>query len=244
MNSIKGAAKLWVKYYPEGDAYRIMERYFLEHTSADYLVICPDDLVARDEDYRAVLKTIQDNGGPDNFPMISGVCNLHNIPGNQTTLAICIDHEIHPNRRRRHYIWSDVRHPDWKAKGYDKLELLKVKFSGFALQFVRRDIVEKYGLSGDKAFNEFDKRQQDLSFDVMLCYACNQNSIPIYVNPQIWMHHLRGSSRSEVPGIEPLLVGQKESKVLYVDADGTESNITELCQQYALQKPLIRDRSK
>ena len=235
---------MWVKYYRENDAYRIMERYFLEHTNADYLVIAPDDLVARDEDYRAIVKTIYDHGGPEKFPMIAGVCNLHNMPGYKTLLAICVDQEIEPNRRRRHYIWSDMRHQDWKDKGYDKIDLLKVKFSGFALQFVRRDIVEKYGLAGDKSFNEFDKRQQDLSFDVMLCYACNRNNIPIYVNPQVWMHHLRGSHPKEVEGIEPLLVGLKESQVLYVDAEGKESNITDLCKQYAQQTPLIRDRTK
>jgi hypothetical protein len=242
VNAIKGVPKLWAKYYHEADAYRIMERYFLEHTNADYLVICPDDLVARDEDYRAILKTINDHGGKEQFPMISGICNLHNMPGYRTQLAICIDQEIHPNRRRRHYTWMDMRHQDWKEKGYDKMELLRVKFSGFALQFVRRDIVERFGLQGDKAFNDFDKRQQDLSYDVMLCYVCNQNDIPIYVNPQVWMLHLRGSHPREIEGIEPLLVGVKEAKVLYVDGEGKESDITQLCEQYVPQKPIIREK--
>lgn len=242
-NSIQGVPKLWVKYHTESDAYRIMEKYFLEQTKADYLVIAPDDLVVRDQDYKTLVKTIEDHGGPEQIQIISGVCNLHDIPGYGTTLAICVDDPIHPIRRRRHYAWADTRGGDWIAKGHDKTDLLKVKFSGFALQFIRRDFVEQHGLHGDLEFNQFDRIDQDVSFDVILCHICNENNIPIYVNPQVWMHHLKGSHPSQVPGIEPLLVGQQTPKVLFIDEQGRETDVTELCNQYPLQKPVIRDRS-
>lgn len=243
-NSIQNVPKLWIKYYNESDAYRIIERYFLEQTEADYLVIAPDDLLVRDQDYQAIVKTIYDHGGPEQIQIISGVCNLHDIPGYGTTLAICVDDLIHPIRRRRHYAWADTRGGDWIAKGHDKTDLLKVKFTGFALQFIRRDFVQQYGLHGDLEFNDFDRNSQDLSFDVILSYTCNQNNIPIYVNPQVWMHHLKGSHLNDVPGIEPLQVGSKEPKTLFIDQEGKETDVTELCNQYPPQKPTIRDRSK
>lgn len=220
-----------------------MERYFLEQTEADYLVIAPDDLLVRDQDYQTIVKTIEDHGGKEQIQIISGVCNLHDMPGYATTLAICVDDLIHPIRRRRHYAWADVRGGDWVYKGYDKTDLLKVKFSGFALQFIRRDFVKEYGLHGDLEFNEFDRTNQDVSFDVILCWICHEHNIPVYVNPQVWMHHLKGSHPSQVLGIEPLQVGNKEPKCLFIDPEGKETDVTELCNQYTPQKPVIRDRS-
>ncbi len=234
--------KLWIKYYNESDAYRIIERYFLEQSNADYCVICPDDLVVRNQDYQAIVKTIEDHGGKEQIQIISGICNTYNRPGHGTEVAICIENEIHPIRRRRHWAWSDTRDGLWKKK-YGNIDLLQVKFSGFALQFIRRDFVEKYGLHGDLEFNEFDRVNQDLSFDVILCYICNKNNIPIYVNPMVWMHHLKGSHPSQVQGIEPLKVGKLEPKVLFFDQEGKMTEVTEQCNQYPLQKPVIRDRS-
>ena len=131
------------------------------------------------------------------------------------------------------------------------MTLLPVKFSGFACQFIHRSIMKEIGLHGDLEFNELHKMQQDYSFDVIFCYLCNEHKpepIPIYVNPQVWMHHLRGAHPLQVPGIEPLLVGQKEPRVMFVDADTTkeESDITQYVSQYANveQQPLIRDRSQ
>ena len=220
-----------------------MEKYFLEHTKADYLVIAPDDLVVRDQDYKALVKTIEDHGGKEEIQIISGVCNLHDLPGHGTTLAICIDDPIHPIRRRRHYQWADTRGGDWTYKGYDKTDFLKVKFSGFALQFIRRDFVEQYGLHGDLEFNQFDRVDQDVSFDTILCWICHEKNIPVYVNPKVWMHHLKGAHPDKVQGIEPLQVGKLTPKVLFFDEEQKETDVTELCNQYPLQRPVIRDRS-
>lgn len=223
--------KLWVKYFRESDAYKIIQDYFLEHKEEyTHLIISPDDLVVTDKDYQALVKTIHDFGGPEKIPVLAGVCNIHNTPGYVTQLAICIDHVIHPQRRRRHYIWSDMRHPNWREKGYDKLRLLEVKFSGFAFQFIRRDIVEKIGLQGDLQYNGFYRDAQDCSFDVIFSWMCLENNIPLYVNPQVKMLHLRGSNPRDYEGIEPVLVGKNDHKVIFVDEKGEEEkDITKQC---------------
>jgi hypothetical protein len=239
MDDIKGEGieKLWIKYHNETDAYTVMEKWFLNHSKADYLVICPDDLVVQQKNYDALVKTIVDNGGPEKIPVLSGVCNLHNVPGQGTILCISVDSVIHPQRRRRHWIWVDMRSHEW-LNDYSKRTLLPVKFSGFGCQFIRRDIVEKIGLHGDLRYNEWHRVAQDYSFDVIFCWLCHENNIPIYVNPQVRMLHLRGSDSRQVKGIEPLLVGKPgyDKKVIHVDAEGKEEDVTNLITPQAPQQ--------
>jgi hypothetical protein len=222
----EGLEKLWIKYHTESDAYAFMEDYFLNQTKADYLVICPDDLVVQQRNYDDLIKTIYDFGGPDKIKVLSGICNINNIPGLGTQMAVCVDSLIHPQRRRRLWHWLDLRESDWRVKGYDKMRLLQVQFSGFACQFIHRDVVQKVGLHGDLQYNELHRQAQDYSFDVIFCWLCAKSEIPIYVNPQVRMLHLRGSDSRKVPGIEPLLVGKQPKRILLVDADGNEKDLT------------------
>lgn len=246
LDAIENVPKLFVKYFIERDAYHIIQSYFLEHPEFNYLIISPDDLIATKKDYDALINTIINNGGPDKVPVLSGVCNINYLPGYRTTLAISIDTQVHPQRRRRQWNWVDMRSDDWKTK-YEKMTLLPVKFSGFAFQFIRRDIVEKIGFHGDLEFNELHKINQDYSYDVIFCYMCNEHKpepIPIYVNPQVRMVHLKAANNSEFPGIGRLLVGNKEKQVLYVDENGKEKQITKVSMDSYLEKatPLIEKK--
>lgn len=231
IDSIKGTPKLWVKYHNETEAYAVIEKYFLEMSDAEYMCLIPDDLIVQQRNIDALLHTIHTNG-PDKTPVLSGVCNLHNIPGQGTILCVCIDSLIHPQRRRRNWIWLDMRSAEWQ-NDYSKRKLMEVKFSGFACQFIRRDIVQEIGLHGDLRYNEWHRQAQDYSFDVIFCWLCNQHKpepIPIYINPQVRMLHLRGSDSRQVQGIEPLLVGKPgyDKKVIHVSADGKEEDVTTL----------------
>lgn len=231
MDSIKGEniEKLWIKYHNETEAYAVMENYFLNCSDADYLVICPDDLVVQQKNVDALVKTIEDNGGPDRMPVLSGICNYDMTPGAGTILCICVDSLIHPQRRRRHYIWMDMRSSEWR-NDYSKRPLFKVKFSGFACQFIHRNIVKTIGLHGDLRYNEMHMQNQDYSFDVIFCWLCNKSNVPLYVNPQVKMLHLRGADSRKVQGIEPLLVGRPgyDKKVIFVNAEGKEEDVTSL----------------
>jgi GT2 family glycosyltransferase len=225
LDKIEGVDKLIVKYHPENEAYNTIETYFLEHKDKyNFLCLIPDDLIVRNKDFQALIQTIEDYGGPEKIPVLSGVCNLDNVPGKSSILCICQDSVIHPQRRRRNWQWMDMRSADWLE--FKKERLREVKFSGFACQFIRRDIVEKIGLHGDLHYNELHRQAQDYSFDVIFCWLCLQAGIPIYVNPQVQMLHLRGSDHREVKGIQPLLVRKREKKVIYVDAEGKEEDIT------------------
>lgn len=233
IDEIKGSGididieKLWIKYHSETDAYAVMEDWFLNHSDADYLVICPDDLVVEQRHVDALVKTIQDNGGPDKMPVLSGVCNFDMTAGQSMKLCISVDMVVHPQRRRRHWIWMDMRSKEWR-EDYSRRPIFPVKFSGFACQFIRRDIVQSIGLHGDLQYNELHRQAQDYSFDVIFCWLCNKNSIPMYVNPSIRMLHLRGGDSRKVQGIEPLLVGRPgyDKKVLFVNAEGKEEDVT------------------
>jgi hypothetical protein len=240
LDSIENVPKLWVKYFREGDAYKIIQSYFLEHPEFNYLIISPDDLIVRKHDYDRLVQTIIDNGGPSNIPTLSAVCNVIHFPAHRTQLAICLDQEIDLQRRRRKHVWVDLRSRSWKDGGYDNMDLLKVKFTGFAFQFIRRDIVQEIGLQGDKKHNPDHMIQEDYSFDTVFSYMCNHHEpqpIPIYVNPKVRLLHLRGANKIEYPGIEPLLVGKKERRVEYVDENNKSKTITKQCVDQYLVNP-------
>ena len=233
IDSIEGVPKLFVKYFNEADAYKIIQGYFLEHKDEyDYCVLIPDDLIVRKHDYDRLVQTILNNGGPVNIPTISGMCNVIYFPAHRTRMAICLDKEVDLQRRRREHTWPDLRSRSWKDGGFDNMDLLKVKFTGFAFQFIRRDIVEKIGLLGDKKYNPDHMIQEDYSFDTVFSYMCNHHEpepIPIYVNPKVRLLHLRGANRIEYPGIESLLVGKRERKVEYIDESNKSKTITKYC---------------
>ena len=212
IETIKGIPKLYVKYFPEEYAYSIIKEYFLKHTNADYLIIAPDDLLASEYHYKQLVETIE-KYGKQSIPTLSGMCNVHNIQGYITQMAICLDHEISPERRHRHYKWSDLRDKRFRDFIKDK-DLINVRFSGFPFQFIRRDIVEKIGLDADLTYNPYHRIREGFSIDVVFCYKCNTEGIPLLVNPRVQILHLRGSTNKAYPGMEPIQVWRKDPMVL------------------------------
>jgi hypothetical protein len=226
ISTIKNVAKLFVKYWPEELAYSIIKKYFLEQTTADYLAICPDDLVVGDYHYLKLVETIE-KYGKENMPTLSGVCNIHNIPGYITELAICVDRPISPERRSRYYKWSNLRHVDFRKliEGKDRIQ---VKFTGFPFMFIRRDVVEKIGLDSDLSYNPYHRVREGYSIDVVFCHKANEEGIPLYVNPWVQMLHLRGSKNKEYPMMENIKVYQEHPKVYlqYEDESIPQEDVT------------------
>lgn len=224
ISQIKGVAKLWVKYWPEDLAYDIIKQFYLNHTDAEYLVITPDDLMVSEHAYNELVKTIE-KYGKENMPVFSGVCNVHNIPGYITQMAICVDRHIAPERRLRNYQWADFRDKRFRASVQGK-DRIQVKFAGFPFMFIRRDIVEKIGLEADLNYNPMHRVREGYSIDVVFCHNCLNNNIPIYVNPWLQMLHLRGSTNAEYPGIEPIKVYKERPKVLLTYENDKQQDIT------------------
>lgn len=222
IDSIKCVPKLLVKYYKELEAYTILRDYFLDHQAEfDYLALVPDDLIVNQSHYDALVKDIEDLHNP---PVISGICNYDLTEGQETRLCITIHKMPNMKRGQRPYAWADLRNKDHPVP----VGIIPVKFSGFPFMFIRRDVVEQIPFEGDIQWNfELLPGTQSQSFDLAFCYLCEQAGIPVLVDTRVLSLHMKGCNK-HIWKCDPdkLQVGIKKARVIYVDEQGNESDIT------------------
>ena len=129
---IKECDILNVRYCFEFDAYKWARDYFLEHEEYDYLVIATDDIIVKPEHIIQIKKDIDDF----KFAVISGMMNVDEKDYPDGNLNICSVLAL-KDKKLRHYDWLDkTRLP--------KDDIFIVKFAGFGLTAVRRDIVKMF----------------------------------------------------------------------------------------------------
>lgn len=187
---------LYVRYAFEHDAYKFARDYFLNHKEYDYLVLATDDIIVKPEHIRQIKEDLKLHP----FPVIGGMMNVDQQEYNDQwgNLNICQALGL-KDRRLRQYDW-------YKRNTLPKEDIFNVKFNGFALLAIRRDIVELFPFHSDGIFRgtgiEFGA-----SLDFVFCYYCHDHewvdkgeskkSIPIYVDQRIDMQHLRISGQSQ-----------------------------------------------
>ena len=139
--------KLWLKYHPEDEAYRIARDWFL-HTGTDYthLAILPDDLIITQENFDTLSKSAE------YYDIISGWCR------NTIRLRDDWKGELETEETADSSFSIDTLPPNPPYQGtYDKFNFLSVKtvqkmidygisyvpvlFSGFPLIFIARHMV-------------------------------------------------------------------------------------------------------
>jgi hypothetical protein len=93
-------------------------------------------------------------------------------------------------------------------------EILKVKFSGFPLMFIRRDVLDKIKFESDIEWNPDAEKPE--AFDVTFCYRCDQLSIPIYANTSVILHHLREAPATLYPdGPNVFYINKRDPEVIF-----------------------------
>ena len=96
-----------------------------------------------------------------------------------------------------------------------KDDIFLVKFAGFGLTAVRRDIVESIPFAGDGVFKG-KGMEFGASLDFVFCWTCHENEVPIYVDKRIDMEHLRSFGTFNVgikKPVEEILLFSEEIKV-------------------------------
>ena len=179
---------LEVKFAFEFDAYKYARDYFLEHTEYDYLVLATDDIIVKPEHIKGIKDNVTGRFNKDDtpyfFPVISGMMNVDQQEYNDQwgNLNICYELGL-KDRKLRSYNWI-------KRNGLPKEDIFQVKFAGFGLTAIRRDIVEMFPFNSDGVFRgtgvEFGA-----SLDFVFCWYCHEAGVPIYVDQRIDMQHLR-----------------------------------------------------
>jgi hypothetical protein len=177
---------LYVRYAFEYDAYKWAREYFLKHKEYDYLLIATDDIVVKPEHIRQIKEDLKEF----KFAVISGMMNVDQQEYNDQwgNLNICYELAMQ-NRKLRYYSWI-------KRNELPKDDIFQVKFAGFGLTAIRRDIVELLPFNTDSVFKGTGVAS-GASLDLVFCWYCYENKVPIYVDQRIDMKHLRVSGQSQ-----------------------------------------------
>ena len=185
------ADKLWVKYHTEAKAYSAIRKYFVKHTEYTHLVLLPDDLIVQPADFARLVKDVKTH----RLDVLSGMCNVEfsarhifNICDSLPSLAL-----------------SD-RDYKWKCETDIEHGIIRVGFSGEALMFLSRRVVEKLSFAGD---------ERDSSYDLVMCHELAKLGVPIYVDTSVRMLHLKG----RVDSSSAILVGKK-TPLAYLEKHG------------------------
>ena len=98
-------------------------------------------------------------------------------------------------------------------------KIFQVEFSGFPLMAIRRDILEIISFSDEAVFGG-QRSENGGSMDLVFCWHCKTNKIPIYVDKRIDMKHLRAS------GV--IKVGMRTPRVVFWEYDKDSINLGNL----------------
>ena len=189
--------RLIIRFVTEFKAYEQARDFFLEHEEYDYLVLATDDIVVKPEHIGQLQKDLEEF----KFPVISGVMNVDQLDWLKPDgdLNICYELAL-KDRKLRHYSWI-------KRKDLPKDDIFLVKFSGFPLMAIRRDIVMMTPFAADGLFKG-KEMHFGASLDFVFCWFCHEKGIPIYADKRIDMQHLRLSGRMQL--------GEKEKRVEFI----------------------------
>jgi hypothetical protein len=167
--------KLIIKYYHEWTAYQHMRTQFLRLKEYTHLVIASDDLIVKPEN---VLKLINELEKKD-YPVFGGVCSIN---GDDLNTINIIRVENMPTLNERHYEFI-------KRKTMSGIN--QVGYAGFPLMAIRRDLIERFDFDSQSKLEGGDPDYTG-NLDLIFCLRCKENNIPIFVDTDNYMVHLRG----------------------------------------------------
>ena len=153
-------------------------RHFLKNKQYTHLCIAPDDLLFTPYDLEILKTTVIKT----EYDVVSGCCPVDDIAPKRP-INIIKDNLPSLDRRQRSYrfIWYE----DLKE------DITQVKFSGFPLMIISRNVVESIDFVSESKLIGDDDPNNMCNMDLIFCYKCQHHGIPIYVNRKAYMKHLR-----------------------------------------------------
>jgi hypothetical protein len=216
-----------IRYMQEIPAYWRARKEFL-NGDWDYLLIATDDIILKPEHIEQIQKDVDDNP----YPVISGMMNVdqHEYMQENGNLNICNALAL-KDRKLRYYDW-------YKRNTIPSKTIFQVKFAGFGLTAIRRDIVEQIEFGGDGIFKG-KGMMFGASLDFVFCWNCHEKNIHIFVDKRIDMHHMRTSGTHQVGIRKPeiwlndkLLETCKHEGRSQLCPDGRWYNVCVKCQSF------------
>ena len=195
------ADKLWIKFYPEEHAYQVARDYFLEHNQYTHLVVLPDDLLITPTDFY----TLRDDA--ETYDVISGWCRntIRLTPywkGEQETEDMAesnISFHLPPNppAQGTYGRYRFISIPFIDVLKETNQNIVEVKYAGFPLTFISRNIVEQVPF-----------RRQDCCVDSCFAIDLDKKGIKQYSDLRVRTIHMN---------IHPdeIMVGKREKQVIF-----------------------------
>ena len=181
-----GYDRLYSKYFPEEPAYNLGLDFFLAKEEYTHFVICPDDLVVGKKHIDALIADLVEN----DYPILAGVCNVNKTDKKDLlNITLNLPHPTRNNPKRNIIGW---RYMAWVSADYDYGDepIQSFPFSGFAAQFISREIMKKIQFADDGKFNQESDVYRS-SLDVMFSNAMALIKVPQRVDLRVKMEHLR-----------------------------------------------------
>jgi len=202
-----------------------MQNYFLDHNEYDYLCILPDDLIVSGESVKIIFNDVLLNQKV--AKVLSGHCNLSMLDGRPN---ICLmPHVLDIDRSKRgNYVFPNS--VEQARAGTNGKNLVRAGFAGFALMMIHRDVLCTIRIETDARANNLD---YGCCVDLVLCYWCHVQSIPVYVDLRASMIHKKISDK-EVHF--SFAVGKKPAETIFEagccnsSADSRDMTSIEMCQ--------------
>jgi len=193
--------KIIPRFVTEFKAYKMMRDYFLRHTEYTHLVLATDDIVVHPKHVDMLIDDLELH----DYPVLSGMMNVETTDTQNVNLAMELPLK---DRRLRAYTWM-------KRDELPDEQFFRVAFSGFPLMAIHRDLINQYTFLADRVF-EGQPPDRGASLDLVFCYWCQKNGIPIMVDQTIDMKHLRNKGRIRTI---------KSDRLYFWPEDGEETQI-------------------
>lgn len=188
---IRGYDKFWVMYHYEPHAYTAMRDFFVSHQEYTHMVLVPDDLIYGQADIDQLARDIEQY----DYPITGGICNQHYLQ--RELYSPCLD--LPGEAIDTYHFVNKAQIDEWRAR---EQYLQSVKFDGFALTFIRRDVIEKIRFRGEWATDGHFARDLDAA------------GIPIFIDVRVELFHLK--YRIGYGKYESMQIGIKSPSVRFV----------------------------
>lgn len=208
---------IYFKYIRQEITYPNIRTFFLSRPEFTHLILASDDIVVMPEQFGAMLRHLQ----RIDYPVISAVMNLEKRSPYNNLLNITTDFVPALSRD------PNVRIYNWEHVNTVRKGVIRVKFSGFPLMFIRRDVVEMIPFEGDLKYNQgmdFKVLPIDYSYDLTFCYHCERLEIPIFADTNVILNHLKVTASGHFS--KDFVVGKKAPRVVLIDSAGQEHDYT------------------
>ena len=163
LEEIRGIDKLIFYHQPYPQPHRELDK-FIQTSDYDYIIIVTTDVVVKQENINMLIADVE--RFPDR-PIISGLFNV-DMAENRQYWNICLE--------------TPEKDYKWVKKG-DVSGMVQVKFAGFPLMAIHKSVYKKY--------NFYIENYHNNATDKRFCKWCEDNNIPIWVNTNNEMYHMR-----------------------------------------------------